>query len=209
MRYVAAVSEERPAGTRRRQRTRARYFREVHTELVTALVVICVALDIVGWKLHPGSDGFDAVPQSVTILVSGTHFTATETLTQTSDGGAIFHISQLGGAHYAPLTNSTAVTLIAGPTAAGALAVSTAPVAKLDSKAIPDESWTFIVLNRGDAQPCDSAKRYRSGTVSLPMQKTLPALVVAPPPPPPSEDTGGTWRPRRCACGGPVPLPSA
>jgi hypothetical protein len=43
---------------------RGSYLEELHVALVVALVVICIALGIVGWKLHPASNGFQLVPQA-------------------------------------------------------------------------------------------------------------------------------------------------
>ncbi len=41
--------------------TEGGYLQELHVALVVALVVICVVLGVVGWELHPKSNGFQPV----------------------------------------------------------------------------------------------------------------------------------------------------
>jgi hypothetical protein len=180
----------RADGEPAKERLRDRYLRQVHVALVTALVIICVALGIVGWQLHPGSSGFVSIPQPLSILVSGSKFVVTETMRQTGDGGAVVRISTLGGPRYTPLKDSEPISRVFGPTGAGPEALSTAPVATLDGTPIPNHSWAFLVLHPGAARPCADDQRYRAGAVKLPFQPPQPALVVAPPPPGPIETTG-------------------
>lgn len=160
---------------------RGSYVEELHVALVVALVVICVALGIVGWKLHPGSNGFQPVPQDVRVLVAGSGAGGIETLTQTGDSGATMKVSAFGGgSHFVPLRDSDEFTLLAGPQAAGAAAVQKGPGITLDGNPLRSASWAYIVLNPGDAQPCAAHAGYRSGSVAYPLSRPMPALVVPP-----------------------------
>ena len=99
---------------------RGGYFEELHVVLVVALVVICVTLGIVGWKLHPDSNGFQPVPQGIRILIAGSGFAATQTLTQAGNEGATLKVTAMYTEGVVPLVDSAAYTLLSGPQAAGA-----------------------------------------------------------------------------------------
>lgn len=160
---------------------RGSYVEELHVALVVALVVICVALGIVGWKLHPDSNGFQPVPQDVRVLVAGSGAGGIETLTQTAGSGATMKVSaSAGGRGFVPLRDSDEFTLFAGPQAAGAASVSRGSGITLDGKHLPSAAWAYIVLNPGDAQPCSPHSGYRTGTVVYPFSPPMPALVVPP-----------------------------
>lgn len=145
--------------------------------LVVALVVICVALGIVGWKLHPASNGFQLVPQDVRVLVAGSGTGGIETVTQTGDTGATLKVSASGGV---PLRDSDVFSYYGGPQAGGAVSVGKGPAITLDKKPLPSAAWAYIVLNPGDAQPCTAHSGYRAGTVAYPYSRPRPALVVPP-----------------------------
>ena len=130
------------------------YFEELHVALVVALVVICVALGVVGWKLHPDSNGFDPVPQNVRILVAGSGFGATQTLRQSGDEGATLKVTALYAKGEVPLVDAAEYPLESGPQAAGPVSVMTGPVVMFDGKPLPASRWGFIVLNPGSARPC-------------------------------------------------------
>jgi hypothetical protein len=174
------------------------YRSQIRLPLVLALTVITAAAGLWGWVLHPSSSGFEAVPQDLQILVSGTGFSATETMTQTA-GGVTLEVSQLGGQGYRPLRNADAFTVIEGPTGQGAAdvrAYSNAQengVAQVNGRHIANQSWAFLVLDPGGAHPCDGSARYTAGTISLPLRASTGGLVVQPNPVPPS--TGDTIPP--------------
>ena len=134
------------------------YRSQIRLPLVLALTVITAAAGLWGWVLHPSSSGFEAVPQDLQILVSGTGFSATETMTQTA-GGVTLEVSQLGGQGYRPLRNADAFTVIEGPTGQGAAdvrAYSNAQengVAQVNGRHIANQSWAFLVLDPGGAHP--------------------------------------------------------
>jgi hypothetical protein len=156
------------------------YLEELHVALVVALVVICIALGLVGWKLHPHSNGFQPVPQDVRILVAGSGFSGIESLTQSGDDGATLKVSTGHGKGYVPLRDSDAFTMLAGPQAAGAAGVVRGSGVTLDGKPLPSRSWAYIVLNARNAQPCGKNAGYRVGTVALPLGSPTSALVVPP-----------------------------
>ncbi len=114
------------------------------------------------------------------MLVAGSGFNATETVTQTGDEAATLKVSQLGGSGYVPLKYSDYFSIFGGPTGAGAAVSARGPVVKFDGKYLASRSWAYIVLNPGGAQPCDKSLHYRAGKVSLPLQAATSALVVPP-----------------------------
>ncbi len=156
----------------------ASYFEELHVALVVALVVICVVLGLVGWELHPNSNGFQAVPQNLRVLVAGSGFDATETLHQTSDDSATLIVSQEGGKGYVP--DSDTYSTYGGPQGAGAVDLALRSPVTFDRRTLSSGRWSYIVLNPGSAQPCNKSLHYRAGTVTLPLGHETPALVVPP-----------------------------
>ena len=171
----------------------ASYFEELHVALVVALVVICVVLGLVGWQLHPNSNGFQPVPQNLRVLVAGSGFDAIETLHQKGDTGATLIVSQKGGTHFVPLKDTDSYSVYGGPQGAGAAEAGIGSPVTFDKKVLPARRWSYIVLNPGTAQPCDTSLHYLAGTVTLPLQPPTPALVV--PPLDPVAITGGTVAP--------------
>lgn len=160
---------------------RGGYLEEIHVALVIALVVICIALGLVGWKLHPHSNGFQPVPQDVRVLVAGSGSGGIETLSQTGDTGATMKVSASGGGNqFVPLRDSDEFTLLGGPQAAGAAAVREGPGITLDGKPLRSAAWAYIVLNPGGAQPCSAHSGYRAGMVAYPFASPMPALVIPP-----------------------------
>jgi hypothetical protein len=159
---------------------RGSYLQELHVALVVALVIICVVLGIVGWKLHPASNGFQPVPQDLRILVAGSGFAAAQTLTQSGDDGATLEVTATYSTGAVPLVDSAPYTLLAGPQAAGPASTEKGPVVTFDGKPLPSSRWGYIVLNPGPAQPCAAHAGYQYGTVAYPMQRPIPALVVPP-----------------------------
>jgi hypothetical protein len=159
---------------------RGGYLEELHIALVVALVVICIVLGIVGWKLHPDSNGFQPVPQDLRILVPGSGFGATQTLTQSGEDGATLKMSTTQEIGYVPLRDSDSITILSGPQAAGAAGLTEGPMVTFDGAVLPTSRWAYIVLNPGGAQPCNKHLDYRLGTVALPLQAPTPALVVPP-----------------------------
>ena len=105
----------------------ASYFEELHVALVVALVVICLALGIVGWQLHPNSNGFQPVPQNLRVLAAGSGFDAIETLHQKGDTGATLIVSQKGGTHFVPLKDTDSYSVYGGPQGAGAAEAGIGP----------------------------------------------------------------------------------
>ncbi|MFZ0248310.1 MAG: hypothetical protein WAL61_00075 [Acidimicrobiales bacterium] len=176
---------------------RGGYFEELHVALVVALVVICVTLGIVGWELHPDSNGFQPVPQGLRILIAGSGFAATQTLTQAGNEGATLKVTAIYTQGVVPLVDSAAYTLLSGPQAAGAASIERGPVVMFDGKPLPSTRWGYIVLNPGSARPCAAHSRYRYGTVAYPMQASTPALVV---PPLPTETSVGDTLPPPGLC---------
>ncbi len=174
------ASDDQPNGSGPTDSHKGGYFEELHVALVVALVVICVALGVVGWKLHPDSNGFDPVPQNVRILVAGSGFGATQTLRQSGDEGATLKVTALYAKGEVPLVDAAEYPLESGPQAAGPVSVMTGPVVMFDGKPLPASRWGFIVLNPGSARPCGAHSGYQFGTVRYPMQKPTPALVVPP-----------------------------
>jgi hypothetical protein len=172
---------------------RGSYLEELHVALVVALVVICIVLGIVGWKLHPDSNGFQPVPQDLRILMAGSGFGATETVTQSGDDGAVLKVTAIYSTGAVPLVDSASYTILSGPQAAGAAATEKGPVVTFDGKPLPSTEWGFIVLNPGMARPCAAHARYQFGTVAFPMQRPTPALVV--PPLPTQTSVGNTLPP--------------
>ncbi len=159
---------------------RGSYVGELHVALVVALVVICIALGLAGWKLHPDSNGFQPVPQDLLILVAGSGFAVAQTLTQSGDEGATLKVTAMYGTGAIPLVDSAPYTLLSGPQAAGAASTERGPVVMFDGKPLPSSRWGYIVLNPGTAQPCATHAGYQFGTVAYPMQRPTPALVVPP-----------------------------
>jgi hypothetical protein len=80
-----------------------------------------------------------------------------------------------------------------GPQGAGAAAAGIGSPVRFDNKVLSARHWSYIVLNPGTAQPCDTSLHYRSGTVALPVGHATPALVV--PPLKLTATTGGTVPP--------------
>ena len=62
--------------------------------LVIALVLICAGTGVVGWWLHPASEGFQEVPQGLRVVTSGSQFVLKETLVPTGDGGATLYVDE-------------------------------------------------------------------------------------------------------------------
>jgi hypothetical protein len=167
------------------------YLHELRVGLVVTLAVVSVALGVVGWNLHPVSNGYQLVPQGLRIMMAGSGMNANEYLTQSGDSGATLKVSATGGRGLIPLRDTDHFTLLGGPQADGAAATSIGPGITFDGKPLPSARWAFIVLNPGSAQPCDAHAGYRAGRVTYPLQnKSLPALVV--PPLPPQTSVGGT-----------------
>ena len=166
--------------------------------LVTALIVISIALGFLGWALHPRSNGFQSIPQDLTILVSGSQFTVSETLTQTTGGGAVLTVSGPEGLGFQPLQDSDSWEEFGGPTGAGPVLMGTGPVAAFNGQPLPDHNWTFIVMHPGGAQPCNTAQRYASGKVQLPLGSSPQAALIVPPLQ--AAATIGNDRPRPALC---------
>ena len=169
------------------------YFEELHTTLVIALVVVCIALGLVGWQLHPNSNGFQAVPQDLRVLVAGSGFNAVETIHQTGADSATLIVSAKFRNGFVPLRDTDSYSVFGGPQAAGAASAGIGSPVHFDKEVLPAHDWTYIVLNPGTAQPCDTSLHYRSGTVKLPVGHATPALVV--PPLKPIGSVGGTVSP--------------
>jgi hypothetical protein len=119
------------------------YFEELHVALVVALVVICVVLGVVGWGLHPNSNGFQAVPQNLRVLVAGSGFDAIETLHQTSDHSATLIVSQKGGMGYVP--DSDTYSTYGGPQGAGAADIALRSPVMFDRRTLSSRRWSYIV----------------------------------------------------------------
>ena len=100
------TTADQPEGSGLTESRKGSYFEELHVALVVALLVICVALGFVGWRLHPDSNGFDPVPQNVRILVAGSGFGATQTLKQSGDQGATLQVTALYSKGEVPLVDS-------------------------------------------------------------------------------------------------------
>lgn len=118
----------------------------------------------------------------------------TQPLTPTADGGATLQVNEpFEGAtanekHPLPLldTGSYAGNTPAGYTAAS---VGVGPMVRLDGRAIPNTSWSYLVLNPGPARLCRRSApvpgekfttTYRAGMVELPWYaKPVSAFVVA------------------------------
>jgi hypothetical protein len=197
-----------PGGGSSAPRTRDWYVGQIHLPLVAVLVVITVGVGIWGWALHPSSSGFQATPQKLTILVSGSGFTVTETLTQNGDSGATLELSQLSlrdPAAYHPLKNGAFVESIEGPTGAGAAIEGNKPVAMLNGRNIPNSSWTFLVLDPGSARPCGDAS-HKAGVISV-LERTAARGFVVQPSPTPASTGNSRFPPSLClhwTSGGPV-----
>ena len=131
------------------------YFEELHVALVVALVVICIALGIVGWQLHPDSNGFQPVPQNLRVLVAGSGFNAIETIHQTGDDSATLIVSAQAGRGFVPLRDTDTYSVYGGPQGAGAASAGIGSPVHFDKAILPSRRWSFIVLNPGTAQPCD------------------------------------------------------
>ena len=70
------------------------YLHDLHRVLVIALVLICAGTGVVGWWLHPASEGFQEVPQGLRVVTSGSQFVLKETLVPTGDGGATLYVDE-------------------------------------------------------------------------------------------------------------------
>lgn len=169
------------------------YFEQLHVALVVALVVICIALGIVGWQLHPDSNGFQAVPQDLRVLVAASGFDAIETIHQTGDDGATLIVTQQGGRGFVPLKDTDSYSVVGGPQGAGAEAVGVGSPVKFNGSTLSSTRWSYIVLHPGTARPCNPGLHYMAGKVTLPLQSPTRALVV--PPLRPVATTGGTVLP--------------
>ncbi len=157
------------------------YLQELRVGLVVALAVISVVLGIVGWNLHPESNGFQLVPQNLRILVAGSGDDANEYLIQSGDEGATLKATTTQRKGSVPLSDSDMFSVLGGPQQAGAVAIGRGPGITFDRKPLPSARWTFIVLNPGSAQPCNTHLGYRAGLVTYPLQeRPTPALVVPP-----------------------------
>jgi hypothetical protein len=159
------------------------YFEELHVALVVALVVICVALGFVGWKLHPDSSGFKPVPQDVRILVAGSGYDSLEALTQSGPEGTMMTVTlSVGKTVPVPLRDSDTFGLEPSPSqAATAPPYWSGPPVLFDGKPLSSARWALIVLHPGTAQACTAHSGYRRGTVQLPLGSPTQALVVPPP----------------------------
>ncbi len=89
-------------------------------------------------------------------------------------------MSQQGGTAYVPLKDSATYSVYGGPQGGGAATAAFGSPVTFDGKTLSSRRWSYIVLNPGDAQPCDTSLHYRSGKVTLPLQQPTPALVVPP-----------------------------
>jgi hypothetical protein len=174
---------------------RGSYFEELHLFLVIALVVISVALGIVGWQLHPASNGFEPVPQNVGVLVAGSGYGMVQTLTQSGDVGATLKVSIGSGKGAVPLNDSIPYQFIGGPQAAGAEGTGLGPALKFDGSPLPSSQWAYVILNPGTARPCAAHAGYRYGTVELPLGSPTKALVVPPLPTKDQSTVGDTVLP--------------
>lgn len=150
------------------------YLRDLQVALVGALLAICAATGVAGWWLHPSSNGFQPVPQDLTIVTSGSQFDLTETLTPTGGGGATLEVEEphaLGDGH--PLDTDKWLV------ESGGVLEAFGPLAQLNGKPLRNNSWEYIVLYPGLAHPCPSLSNYKSGNVDLPWIKgSVPAIVV-------------------------------
>ncbi len=169
---------------------RAGYLHEIQFVLVASLVLVCAATGIAAWHLHPASSGFPAIPQDLRIVTSGPNFNMTQTLTPTADGGATLQVDEpledAAGKRSLLDTGGYSIENAPGYTAESAGGLG--PMVKLDGSAIPNESWSYLVLNPGPARLCRSApvfgedvtNTYKAGKVELPWYaKPVSAFVVA------------------------------
>ena len=120
--YRSAMPEPASAHGGQPQESVARgtgYFEELHVALVVALVVICIGLGIVGWQLHPDSNGFQPVPQNLRVLVAGSGFNGIETIHQTGDDSATLMVSAQAGRGFVPLRDTDIVLRLRGRKAQG------------------------------------------------------------------------------------------
>lgn len=162
------------------------YLHELQIVFVITMAVVCAVAIVIGWRLHPASNGFPAIPQGLSLVTSGSQFTLKQTLTPTEDGGATLQVDEpqtLGHAPGQPLLNN----VLYDPTDPRGPTVAPVPIAIFDGRPIPNRSWTYLVLNPGTAQPCHTApppgedvtSSYKSGKVFVPwVGKTVPAFVV-------------------------------
>ncbi|HEX4434829.1 MAG TPA: hypothetical protein VH012_08360 [Acidimicrobiales bacterium] len=175
---------------------RGSYFEELHLFLVVALIVVSIILGVIGWKLHPDSNGFQTVPQNVGVLVAGSGYGLVQTLTQSGDDGATLKVSTGGaGKGVVPLNDAIPYEVFGGPQGDGAAATGLGPPLKFDGTPLPSTQWSYVVLNPGAARPCADHAGYRYGTVSLPLGSPTKALVVPPVPKKDRSTVGGTVPP--------------
>ncbi len=182
-------------GSEESQSGRATYFEELHVALIAALIVICLALGIVGWNLHPDSNGFVPVPQNVGVLVAGSGFGYVQSLTQSGNDGATLKMSVASTKGAVPLNDSVPYQFLGGPQGAGGSGTGVGPAVKFDGEPLPSRRWEYIVLNPGTARPCAAHAGYRIGTVLLPLGSPTPALVVPPLPAKDEQTIGDTVPP--------------
>jgi hypothetical protein len=95
------------------ERTKTARVHQFHLELVILLGLICVVLGLLGWWLRPPSTGFPDLPQGLSFnLVGGATGTGVdETLTRTSEGGAVLDLDVDPLTDPSPADNATPWTL--------------------------------------------------------------------------------------------------
>jgi hypothetical protein len=73
------------------------YFRQLHVELLSVLIIIFVVLVIVGWQLRPASGGFPSVDDGLVLFYSGPALTGeAEGITLTPGGGSMLVLNGSG-----------------------------------------------------------------------------------------------------------------
>ena len=125
--------------------------------------------------------------------VAGSGFDAVETIHQTGDDSATLIVSAQARKGFVPLRDTDSYSVYGGPQGAGAASAGIGSPVHFDKEVLSARLWSYIVLNPGTAQPCDTSLHYRSGTVTLPVGHATPALVV--PPLKPTATVGGTVPP--------------
>ena len=84
-----------PVGKDQQRPERQPYWQQVHIELITVLAVAVIALSVLGVLWLPQQNGFQSVPEDLSVDIRATGVTGvTETLARTPEGGSTLTLEQ-------------------------------------------------------------------------------------------------------------------